>query len=387
MIRQLEKLVFQLIIFAALFFAALSFIRKVNASEAVNLPLPRLSQEDVIGYKAGLRPYRSNGIRLEPEYWQGKLIIHDYGHGGSGISLSWGSARASLGILKQELAKSFKSGGHEIAVLGSGIIGLTTAHLLADAGWQVQVYASQFPPYTTSDIAPGLWNRVLIGGARGEAEKEMADLILRLSFQDFDHLSKSPNPEFEGVSPLVIYTFKENSPMKELPKGLLLESVPVKVDFQEGPSLKGLRFQSMLVDTSIYMPDLAEKARQKGVKFTQMTFETKEELSKLPQSIIFNCTGLGSRHLFKDESLMPMKGELIELKRQEGLEVMLAGPMKGGGVDLYLIPLHDKLILGGSYEEGAEDANPNLMLCEEILEHAREFFKPGEASPRLTPSH
>lgn len=53
---------------------------------------PRLSGVRVIGHRVGLRPYRPE-VRLESERLaDGTVLWHNYGHGGAGISLSWGCA-------------------------------------------------------------------------------------------------------------------------------------------------------------------------------------------------------------------------------------------------------------------------------------------------------
>lgn len=58
--------------------------------------LPGLSEKDVIEAVVGLRPFRKNDVRIETENVDGKLVIHNYGHGGAGVTLSWGSARLAL---------------------------------------------------------------------------------------------------------------------------------------------------------------------------------------------------------------------------------------------------------------------------------------------------
>jgi len=312
-------------------------------------------------------------MRLESERWKDKLIIHNYGHGGSGISLSWGSAEISVELLEQALNTGFSSQNKQVAILGSGIIGLTTAHLLATLGWKVSVYASQFPPNTTSDRAPGLWNKVVAGGNQTEIQRELLDRVLKQSFVQFKGLSESRNPEFIGVSVLNIYTFKEKPPIKELLKGLFPDGIPLLGTFTPECKKQGMLFQSFLVDTSLYIPDMYEKAKRKGIPFNQVTFNAKEDIKNLSESIIFNCTGFGAKHLFNDPDLIPICGQLIELKPQAGFNHMLAGPMKNG-LDNYFIPTHNKIILGGSYEYNVDRSSPNLTLCEQILEQALDYF-------------
>lgn len=52
---------------------------------------PKLKGASVIGHRTGLRPARHE-VRLEEELSPGTRIIHNYGHGGAGVSLSWGCA-------------------------------------------------------------------------------------------------------------------------------------------------------------------------------------------------------------------------------------------------------------------------------------------------------
>jgi hypothetical protein len=327
---------------------------------------PDFSKEAVLDYKAGLRPYRKTGIRLESESYQDKLIIHDYGHGGSGISLSWGSARRSLKIL--EKAKRSPNKDEEIAVLGSGVIGLTTVHLLLEKGWKVHVYASEFPPNTTSNLAPGIWNRVLV-------ESDHMKKILRDSYTDFKALAENKSPRFKGVTPLKIYTFKEikNSTMAAMPSGTIPKGISLKATFENGMRKNGTFFHSFLIDSAVYLEDLFEKAKAQGVQFTRLSFASKKDLEKLSQKIIFNCTGLGSKSLFGDDKLIPIRGHLIYLKPTDGFDSMVAGPLRDD-FDLYLIPLKDKIVLGGSYEMNIEELEPASEICEKILENARLFF-------------
>jgi D-amino-acid oxidase len=58
--------------------------------------LPWLTLKAVRASYAGVRPYRHGGVRLESEHVQGKPIVHNYGHGGSGITLCWGCAHLAL---------------------------------------------------------------------------------------------------------------------------------------------------------------------------------------------------------------------------------------------------------------------------------------------------
>jgi D-amino-acid oxidase len=53
---------------------------------------PRLASARVLGHQVGLRPVRRE-VRLEEQRLGGARCVHNYGHGRSGVSLSWGCAR------------------------------------------------------------------------------------------------------------------------------------------------------------------------------------------------------------------------------------------------------------------------------------------------------
>src|SRR5215831_3334937 len=104
---------------------------------------------------AGLRPYRPSGFVVRPENLGDTLVIHNYGHGGAGITLSWGTAKLAVDQIPS---------GHRgpIGVLGCGAVGLATARLLQERGWAVTIYAKDLPPNTTSNIAGGQWSPVFL---------------------------------------------------------------------------------------------------------------------------------------------------------------------------------------------------------------------------------
>jgi glycine/D-amino acid oxidase-like deaminating enzyme len=84
---------------------------------------PRISMDAVIRVIVGHRPYRPTGFRVEREPFDDKLVVHNYGHGGGGLSLGWGSSALAV----REVADRVPG---DVAVIGSGIMGLCSARLL-----------------------------------------------------------------------------------------------------------------------------------------------------------------------------------------------------------------------------------------------------------------
>ena len=118
----------------------------------VSLPRVEVSPRRVIDITVGLRPYRARGPRVELQIIDDKRIVHHYGHGGAGMSLSWGTAHAAA-----ELAVPPGTLAGPVAVLGAGVAGLTAARQLQRRGAQVRLIAAALPPDTTSNRSLATW--------------------------------------------------------------------------------------------------------------------------------------------------------------------------------------------------------------------------------------
>lgn len=98
--------------------------------------------EDVHLSTAGLRPYRKGGIRLEEENIRNKTVFHNYGHGGAGVSMSYGCAMLATIRMMSRFPTKYSP---NVAILGSGYMGLFTAKLLAERGYSVKIYTNEIP--------------------------------------------------------------------------------------------------------------------------------------------------------------------------------------------------------------------------------------------------
>ena len=131
--------------------------KKIHATLPGAQCLPRVdvSLDRVTRTICGLRPYRRSGFVVRPEKIGDTLVVHNYGHGGAGITLSWGTSK---------LAVDMGAPGHAgpVAVLGCGVVGLSTARLLQESGFAVTLYAKDLPPNTTSNVAGGWWYPVTL---------------------------------------------------------------------------------------------------------------------------------------------------------------------------------------------------------------------------------
>src|SRR5882724_7864685 len=119
----------------------------------VRLARVKVSPDRVIRTIVGLRPFRPSGFLVRGEKLGDKTVIHNYGHGGAGITLSWGTSQLAV-------EEGAKTQARDCAVIGCGVVGLSTARLLQQRGLNPVIYAREVPPSTTSNVAGGLWDPV-----------------------------------------------------------------------------------------------------------------------------------------------------------------------------------------------------------------------------------
>jgi len=327
------------------------------------LPSPDLSDALVIGAVAGLRPYRRGGVRLELDALpDGRPLVHDYGHGGAGITLAWGCAEVVRDLLRPVLAPPA-----EVAVLGAGIAGMTAAWVLGEAGYRPTLYAASFSPATTSDIAGGQWAPSLVDLDSSLERRWLFDRILRGSFARY----LAHGARYGVVHRDNYATPGHGGGLARIPAGLLppperLERLPFL-----GPARPGLRFRTLLIEPPIYLPRLLSDLEGAGVRRVRRRFERLDELALLPERAVVNSLGLGARDLFGDPALLPVRGQLVHLAPQ-ALPYLLSH-------EGYLFPRRDALVLGGTVEWNVGENAVEAGAAARILERPRAFFR-GESA-------
>jgi D-amino-acid oxidase len=314
-----------------------------------------VSPDRVIRTVVGLRPFRPSGFMLKSEQINRKTIIHNYGHGGGGVSLSWGTAKLAVDLALQTQATSF-------AVLGCGVIGLSTARLLQRKGYQVTIYAKDLPPETTSNIAGALWEPVSVYEEGREGSEFMTQFTLasKLSnrmFQDFVG-------DKYGVRWIRNYLIEENF---DFPGGK--ELYPGYKEHHDQKRYFGSQdvaeYNTMLIEPPIYLNALLEDFYLAGGKLKIKTFNSLEDVSTLSEKVIMNCTGLGSGKLFNDKEIIPIKGQLAVLLPQPEIDYSYIFPSADNL--LYMFPRKDGIILGGLFEKGSWSLDPSPKESERIL--------------------
>ncbi len=316
----------------------------------------QVSEDRLIRTVAGLRPYRPSGFRVEAESMGEKLVIHNYGHGGAGITLSWGTAEMAV---EHALAQPHR----QAAVLGCGAVGLATARLLQDRGFKVRIYARDLPPNTTSNIAGALWSPVSVA-SWARRESPFAQKLARAS--RFAHrYFQSMVGERYGIRWLPLYLLNEN-PGAGVPwtwqlAPELYHAARLQPEEHPFPRAGAWRAYAMMIEPDPYLRALLQDFRVAGGEVIVRELPDRAAVLALPEPVVINCTGLGAKALFGDEELVPVKGQLAFLVPQPDVDYMyVAG-------EFYMFPRRDGILLGGTHEGNTWSTEPDPAATERIL--------------------
>ena len=329
----------------------------------LNLAPVKASWDRVIRTTVGLRPHRDAGFVLKPDRLGDKLLVHNYGHGGAGMSLAWGT-----GLMAAEFATEHQS--RQAAVIGCGSVGLTCARQLQRRGFDVTIYALAVPPNVTSNMSLAGFtpDSGLVAGDKRTPEwdaqyRRAADISYR-------QLQLLAGPHV-GVSWLDNYALTDElrppdtgTPERpSLNDGLVVGQEVLQPGEHPFPTKYAIRSPMIRIEPNIYLDNLVRDFQLWGGKIVIRKFETPRELATLREPIVINCTGLGARDLFGDQELIPLKGQLTVMAPQPEVNYHTGGgvppPPQPGSLGIHMMARNDGIILGGTSQRGVWTLEPD----------------------------
>jgi glycine/D-amino acid oxidase-like deaminating enzyme len=337
-----------------------------RAAQVRSLVPVAVSLDRVTRTTVGLRPYRAGGFVVRAEGHDGKTIVHHFGHGGGGMSLSWGTA-----LLATELALSTEK--RVAAVIGCGVIGLSTARMLQDHGFDVVIYAREIPPDTTSNVSGAQWTPTSV------FDDEKVDGAFRTAFvraSRFAYLRyQTLLGDDYGVRWIENYDCYDDS-NSQFPGGaataLISDLYPQVQKYGPGehpfPTRYARRFLTMLIEPNRYLRALLRDYALRGGRVVVRAFGSAADLRSLDEPLVMNCTGLGARELTGDAQLEPIRGQLSVLAPQPAVDYIT---LHGGH---YMFPRTDGIVLGGTFQHGNADLQPNALTEAQIVADHAAFF-------------
>ncbi len=338
--------------------------------------VPDLSDANILRFVAGLRPCRHGGLRIEAERLGsggggggGKILVHNYGQGGCGVTIGWGCAERAVRLLAESLGADARL---PVAVLGGGVVGLTTAYELLTRGHPVTLIAERLAGETTSNIAGALWLPTGIDFPDDPDQRRLLNDTVRRSGDRFRAMDR----ERWGIEELPVYE-PEYAPHfpAYFESGAIEEPTPVP-HLPGRPDLPGRVFRTLFIHTPRFLNVLRAEVEslmsRVGGRIVRSRIAGLDGLRSLPEPAIVNCLGLGSRELFGDPAVYPARGLLVHMKPQPLGYIMHDGYR-------YMFPREDALVLGGCFDPDVWETEPDETICRQILEHHRRFFAAGRA--------
>jgi len=248
-----------------------------------------------------------------------------------------------------------------VVVIGAGVIGLTCAIRLAEAGHRVDVIARDLPLETTSTVAAALWypylalpQDLVTGWAatsyRVFAEIAGGDTGVRMLNGTEVMRGATPDPWWRAAIPD-------------------LHRVDPPAGFADAWG-----FAAPVADMPVYLGWLRARLERLGGTLTRAALEA---LPEPADAVVVDCAGLGARGLVPDESVRPVRGQVVVLADCEVDRWWL-----DGATPTYVVPRGETVVVGGTEEPGDWHRTPRPETAEDILVRASALV-PAVAGARI----
>ena len=326
-----------------------------------------VAKDRIIRTVVGLRPFRPSGFVVRGEKVADKAVVHNYGHGGGGMTMSWGTSHLAV-------EQAMPPGGASVAVLGCGGVGLATARLLQRRGCSVTIYAKDEPPNTTSNIAGAQWSPAEVYDPDHVTPEFRAQFVraAHLSHREYQNLVG----DVYGIRWIENYIINRTPFVSERQGSSqgIDDLYPdardlTPADHPFGKDMFVRRFTTMLIEPPVYLNAMIRDFFLAGGKLVIREFhDLRDVQASVPEPIVINCTGLGAGNLVGDTELMPIKGQLTVLLPQPEVDYIALFD------DLYMFPRRDGVLLGGTHERGVWTMEPNLEAAEHVFTGHQQFF-------------
>jgi D-amino-acid oxidase len=259
----------------------------------------------------------------------------------------------------------------DVLVVGAGVIGLTTAVHLAEAGMRVEVRTAVPPERTTSAAAGAIFGLYLV-------EREQS--VLRWSRETLRMLIRLGGEPGTGVRMVRGIEASRTAT-------LLLDAVDMLIGLRrcepgELPPgfTAGFQYTAPVVDMPAYLTYLAARLRAAGGRLRVAPVAHLDAAADHVGAIV-NCTGVRAGELSGDGGVYPVRGEVVVVTNP-GITDFFAEDSDTSPHLLYVLPHEDRLVLGGTAEPGRWSLDPDPATGRAIVSRCAEVF-PSIAGARV----
>lgn len=237
----------------------------------------------------------------------------------------------------------------KVAVIGAGVIGLTSAICLQDAGYQVTIITKEMPQDTTSSAAGAVWWGYGEGNVRDWSE---------YTLKVYKELLDAGNESILWMRIRDVYRYSIELPWFHA-------DIPycehISADDLTLPFVDGVIMDVPLVEPSLYLAYLLKRFQDNGGEIIQREIASFSELAT-DYPIIVNCSGMGSRELAEDTDLYPARGQTVIIDAPEIQEAYTDDE-----AFTYMYIRNDGVLLGGVKQPEMSSEKIDLATREDII--------------------
>ncbi len=248
-----------------------------------------------------------------------------------------------------------------IGIIGAGVSGLSTAILLQEAGYKVNIYCRERPQQTTSAVAAAIWMPFIA------EPRELVNHWSLRSYEIFAHLAATNQQAGVSMVDFCVLPIDEGPLHWEaaVPEGTIR-----KADLAELPEgyQHGYIARVPMIETPIYLAYLIARFEARGGQLMEKELSALEDVGQ-NYPVVINCSGLGAKELCNDQEMYPVQGQIVKLAPMEGIRYV--SDDDGPNSLAYVLPRKDGIVLGGTAVKGAFDTQVNEAVRTNILERCQ----------------
>lgn len=250
----------------------------------------------------------------------------------------------------------------KITIIGAGISGLATAYTLAKQNHSIKIIAREFSPDITSNRAAAFWFPYHVRNDKRGIN------WCKYSYEVYKQLSANADT---GVSmQQLIKVVRKGIEEQEftwfsfMPDGSyrILQNEELSEEYKTGYDIT-----VPLIETQIFLPWLMKELVKMNITIEKGNVQSFEEIKGA--DMIVNCSAMGAKILCNDKDMVPVRGQVGLLSPKNTYAVFLDNELP-----LYIVYRKDAIIVGGTYEEGIEEAVTEEQTIHRLLENAYGVF-------------
>lgn len=257
-------------------------------------------------------------------------------------------------------------------MVGAGVVGLSCAIRLQEAGHRVVVRARARTPHTTSDVAAAYYY----------PSRMMADpRILRWAPATRAELARLARDNASGVQPAEALQLARPGAERPWWSEVMEGFRAARPDELPPGYAAGWVARTFVAEMPVYMRFLEARLLAMGGRLEHGEVMDVQALAREDGRLVVHCAGLGARETAKDATMFPIRGQVVRVENP-GLPRVVSDP-DGPLAVAYVVPRARDVVLGGTAEEGDWRLEPDPATEAEILRKCA-LLEPRLAGARIT---